>query len=249
MLPLHEIDAAIAAWAQGFGTPVEHLIRLTLAVICGGLIGLEREIRGRQAGFRTNLLVCVGSAMVMLVSLSFATVDWPSPGTNGVQLSVDPGRIAYGVMGGIGFLGAGTIIHNKGSIRGLTTAAAMWCVAALGLGAGLGLYVTTLLATVIVLVALWLLNYLEAVVPQMKYRLVVIRVAWTPNCVRATIDEIKSDGLTVIDTAIDRRDSPAGKADLTIHVGFGRYERYREFERKLIESRSIELMATRESVQ
>lgn len=126
MLQLHEIDAAIAAWAQGFGTPVEHLIRLTLAVVCGGLVGLEREIRGRQAGFRTNLLVCVGSAMVMVVSISLATVHWPSQGTYGVQLSVDPGRIAYGVMGGIGFLGAGTIIHNKGSIRGLTTAAAMW---------------------------------------------------------------------------------------------------------------------------
>jgi putative Mg2+ transporter-C (MgtC) family protein len=246
---LHEIDTAIAAWAQGFGMPVEHLIRLALAVVCGGLVGLEREIRGRQAGFRTNLLVCVGSAMVMVVSISLATSHWPSQNTYGVQISTDPGRIAYGVMGGIGFLGAGTIIHNKGSIRGLTTAAAMWCVAALGLGAGLGLYVTTILATLIVLTALWLLNYIEAIVPQMKYRSVVIRVDWAPNCVRATIDEVQSHGLRVIDTAIDRRDCPAGKADLTMHVGFTRDKRYRAFERKLIDSHSIELMATRESAQ
>lgn len=83
----------------------------------------------------------------------------------------------------------------------------------------------------------------------MKYRSVVIRVDWAPDCVRATIDETKSYGLKVIDTAIDRRDSPAGKADLTMHVGFTRDNHYRAFERRLIESESIELMATRESIQ
>ncbi|GIW76917.1 MAG: hypothetical protein KatS3mg104_1980 [Phycisphaerae bacterium] len=249
MIPLQEIDIQITNWAGGFGTPVEHLIRLALAAICGGLVGLEREIRGRQAGFRTNLLVCVGSAMVMVISISLATVHWPNQNTDGVQISTDPGRIAYGVMTGIGFLGAGTIIHNKGSIRGLTTAAALWCVAALGLGAGLGLYVTTMMGTLIVVSALWLLNYVERCVPQIKYRSIVIRVNWTPNCVRSTIDHLQAHGIKVIDAAIDRRDCPPDKADLTMHIGFKREKRYRELERRLIEANALELMSTRETVQ
>jgi uncharacterized membrane protein YhiD involved in acid resistance len=125
----------------------------------------------------------------------------------------------------------------------------MWCVAALGLGAGLGLYVTTMLATLIVLAALWLLNYIESIVPQLKYRSVVVRVRWVPGCVRSTIEHVQAYGVKVIDTAIDRRDCPDTKADLTMHIAFSREQRYRELERKLIESETIELMATRETVQ
>ncbi len=246
-MALQEIDTAISAWATGLGTPVEHFVRLSLAVICGGLVGLEREIRGRQAGFRTNILVCVGSAMVMIVSISLATAHWPGQGTYGVQISTDPGRIAYGVMGGIGFLGAGTIIHNKGSIRGLTTAAAMWCVAAIGLGAGLGLYVTTITATLIVVCILWVLNYIQAVVPHMRYRWLVVRIKWCPSCVADAVKFIQSRQVTVIDTSIDRRECAEGYAMLNMHVGFFRGDNYNKLERELAASTEIELMATRET--
>src|SRR3982751_5325636 len=113
----------------------ETATRILLAAIFGGLIGLEREVRGRQAGFRTYILVCVGSALVMVVSIQFAAHQWTAQSANqGININIDPARIAYGVMTGIGFLGAGAIVHAQGGlVRGLTTAAALWCVAAVGL--------------------------------------------------------------------------------------------------------------------
>src|SRR5687768_7184101 len=108
-------DRQIHEAMSAFGVPLEDLLRLLVAAIAGGLIGLEREMRGRQAGFRTNLLVCVGSALVMIVSNHLAMYPWVGGGDGRIQ--VDPGRIAYGVMTGVGFLGAGTILHGGGKIR------------------------------------------------------------------------------------------------------------------------------------
>src|SRR5438094_10626683 len=102
-------------WAASLGFTGEALLRLLLSAVAGGLIGLERELRGRQAGFRTNLLVCLGSALVMLVSVSFASKDWPH--RSGVNINIDPARIAYGVMTGVGILGAGTIVQARGAVR------------------------------------------------------------------------------------------------------------------------------------
>src|SRR5438552_461982 len=124
---------------SSLGMSAEDMIRLVLAAIFGGVIGMEREMRGRQAGFRTHILVCVGSALVMLVSIEFALHRWSPQTTNngGVNINLDPARIGYGLMTGIGFLGAGAIVHSSGGlVRGLTTAAAMWCVAAIGLAVG-----------------------------------------------------------------------------------------------------------------
>src|SRR5215211_6125047 len=151
-LSLHDLDLSLTGWANGLQWPLEPLIRLVIAALAGGLVGLEREVRGRQAGFRTNMLVCLGSALVMIVSIHFASFAWEHQ--PGINVNVDPARIAYGVMTGIGFLGAGTILHHRGAVRGLTTAAAMWCVAAIGLAAGVGMYIVTALAAAIVLGAL-----------------------------------------------------------------------------------------------
>src|SRR3954467_3533462 len=120
---LSHIDESMRAWAGGQGSATESILRLLLALVAGGLIGLEREVRGRQAGFRTYILVCMGSALVMIVSTAVAVFPWPSHGRPGVNINVDPARIAYGVMTGIGFLGAGVIVHQKNAVRGLTTAA------------------------------------------------------------------------------------------------------------------------------
>jgi putative Mg2+ transporter-C (MgtC) family protein len=249
MLPLEQIDMTISAWVNTFGTPAEHFLRISLAAICGGLIGLEREIRGRQAGFRTNLLVCTGSALVMVVSIALALIAWPSHHTPGVQINVDPGRIAYGVMGGIGFLGAGTIIHDKGSIRGLTTAAAMWCVAAIGLSAGMGLYVTTILSTLVVLGALWLLNYVEKIIPQTQHRYVTVRVKWSPTCVDDTTLFFKTRDVTVGEVQIDRRDERPGFTQLTMHIYYTNAKHYNGLERELMASDTIDLLQTRELSQ
>src|SRR3954468_5510383 len=123
-------DDQIRAWGQSHSETFELFMRLVLAVVAGGLVGLERELRGRQAGFRTYILVCMGSALVMIVSVEMAVHHW-QPQTAGVNINVDPGRIAYGVMTGIGFLGAGVIVQShSGAVRGLTTAAGLWCIAA-----------------------------------------------------------------------------------------------------------------------
>ena len=112
------------------------ILRLVLAAVLGGLVGLEREVNGREAGVRTYLLVSLGSALIMILSqyLAFGLTG------NGGAVRVDPGRIAAQAVTGIGFLGAGVIIRYGNSIRGLTTAACMWVTCAVGLSIGAGYY-------------------------------------------------------------------------------------------------------------
>ena len=119
-------------------TDLEIIFRLFLACLLGGIVGLEREVHGRPAGVRTYLLLSLGSALIMVMSeylfLKYRT------GVPGISLSVDPGRIAAQAVTGIGFLGAGVIIRYKDSVRGLTTAACVWVVCAVGLAIGAGFY-------------------------------------------------------------------------------------------------------------
>jgi putative Mg2+ transporter-C (MgtC) family protein len=129
----------------------EMLLRIALAGALGGAIGLEREFREREAGFRTHLLVAVGSALFTLVSAyGFSDFDYG----HGSGITLDPTRIAAQIVTGIGFLGAGAIIRQGFSIRGLTTAATLWIAAAIGLSAGAGYYSAAIVTTATVLVAL-----------------------------------------------------------------------------------------------
>jgi len=133
----------------------EVVVRLVLALVLSGLVGLEREAKGRAAGLRTHILVSVGSALIMLTGVHLMALY------RGV-VEVDPGRLAAQVVSGIGFLGAGTIIQFRDSVRGLTTAASVWAAAGIGLAAGSGFYTGALATTGLVLVALLLLRGLEA---------------------------------------------------------------------------------------
>ena len=124
---------------------LEMVLRLLLAVGLGALIGLEREHAKKAAGLRTHLLVCVGAALFTIASIY------------GFGESADAARVAAGVVAGIGFLGAGTIISTRGGLlAGLTTAASIWAVAAIGLAAGAGLYIPATVATVIIVIILML---------------------------------------------------------------------------------------------
>ncbi len=135
---------------------VETLARLALAAGLTGAIGLERELRERSAGLRTHVLVGVGSALFTIVS----AYGW-SDFVFGQGITFDPTRIAAQIVTGIGFLGAGAIIRQGFSIRGLTTAAGLWVVAAIGMAAGAGYYSAALIGTGVVLVALGPLRWLE----------------------------------------------------------------------------------------
>ena len=129
----HSLAAAVPTISSG-----QVLLRLGLAAVLGGAVGLERELRERQAGLRTHLLVSVGAALFTLVS-AYGFADWGS--------KVDPTRIAAQIVTGIGFLGAGAIIRQGLSVRGLTTAATLWLVAAIGMATGAGYWEGALVAT------------------------------------------------------------------------------------------------------
>lgn len=142
----------------------EVAIRLALAVLVGGLIGYEREYKNRPAGFRTHILVCLGAAitsMIQLYSIQETTsLILQHPELQDV-IKADIGRLGAQVITGVGFLGAGTIIHEKGSIKGLTTAASLWTVACIGLSVGLGYYTLTILSTICVFIVLVYLKTFE----------------------------------------------------------------------------------------
>ncbi|GLO64303.1 MULTISPECIES: MgtC/SapB family protein [Oceanobacillus] len=138
--------------------------RLFIALILSGLIGFEREINNHSAGFRTHILVGVGSCLMMILSL-FGFLNFMEMYDN---VQFDPARIPSYVISGIGFLGAGTIIVYGGTIRGLTTAASIWTVAGIGLVIGAGMYSVAIVATLIILVSLIFLNQIENLFPKYK---------------------------------------------------------------------------------
>jgi len=146
----------IALHNPWFIDEVDILIRLSLALLLGGLIGLEREQSNHAAGLRTNILVCLGACLLMLLSIYGFSDFVEEP-----NVRVDPARLAAAVITGVGFLGAGTILFTGKSITGLTTAASLWVVAAIGLAVGAGFYFASISVTVMVLLTLWLFNKLE----------------------------------------------------------------------------------------
>lgn len=136
---------------------MEFILRIFLAALLGGVVGLEREYRSKEAGFRTHFLVALGSALFMIVS---------AYGFEGTQVSdshrLDVSRVAAQVVSGIGFIGAGTIIFHKSQnvVSGLTTAAGLWVTAAIGLACGGGMYIVASVATVLVLAGLEAFNFI-----------------------------------------------------------------------------------------
>jgi putative Mg2+ transporter-C (MgtC) family protein len=123
-------------------TPWELSLRIGAAVILGGLVGLERERKHRPAGFRTMILISLGSAAFLIITQETLTLlSVATHSTNDTSAQAQISRVLQGLMGGIGFLGAGAVIQNKRAVRGLTTAAAVWVTAAIGAACGLGLYV------------------------------------------------------------------------------------------------------------
>jgi putative Mg2+ transporter-C (MgtC) family protein len=136
----------------------EGLLRLGLAAVLAGVIGIERELREQEAGLRTHMLVCVGATMFMLVGV-YAWGDMTLG--NQIGVVVDPSRVASYVVSGIGFLGAGAIIRHGINVRGLTTAASLWVVAAIGVGVGAGMYAFSVATTALVILALWPLSQVK----------------------------------------------------------------------------------------
>lgn len=161
-------------------------VRLVLAMVAGSLIGLERTYHGRPAGFRTHTLVCTASSLLMLLTVFSGrlTTDIPIE-----TLRIDPTRMAQGLMTGIGFLGAGVILREGLTIRGLTTAASVWITAAIGIMIGMGMFFAAGIAEIIVLGTLAVLRWVESRIPTLQYG--TLRVQFQAEH-RVTVDELRA---------------------------------------------------------
>jgi putative Mg2+ transporter-C (MgtC) family protein len=154
---------------------IQILLRLVAALAAGGIIGLERSFRGRAAGFRTHALVCIASSLLMLVTVY--EHQWFTTSLRGTRVVIDPTRMAQGIMTGIGFLGAGVIVKEGLTVRGLTTAASIWVTAAIGILTGIGFYFAAGIGVVLTLGTLSVFRWIEGRMPTELYANFSVRFA------------------------------------------------------------------------
>ncbi|MEC2344229.1 MgtC/SapB family protein [Paenibacillus barengoltzii] len=178
---------------------VDLSLRIVISLLLGGLIGLEREWHNHAAGFRTHILVCVGSTVIMLLSI-YGFGDF----SNEYNVRMDPARLAAQVVSGIGFLGAGAIIRNGSSISGLTTAASIWVVAAIGLCVGAGFFFGAVLVTVLVIIILVLLNKFEKSFHNKRSRNeVTVRILNKEGGVAKVAELFEQEGLLIVNMSLE----------------------------------------------
>jgi len=193
------------------------IIRVGLAALLGSLIGAERQHHGRSAGFRTQLLVALGSAVAMVVSLQFGQHYGQAPAELS-SIRVDPARVAYGVMTGVGFLGAGAVIRYGVNVRGLTTAASLWCTAAVGLAAGFGMYEVATATTLLVVFTLLVLPKLDKLIPSRQYKSLVIEARSGQGItIDSLTDLLCSRNVKIVDVDY-RHDFQLARETFTLHV-------------------------------
>ncbi|GAA3410911.1 MgtC/SapB family protein [Paenibacillus hodogayensis] len=190
-------------------------LRLVLALAFGGLVGFEREQNNHPAGFRTHILVCLGSCLIMLLSM-YGFGQFASE----TSVRLDPARLAAQVITGIGFLGAGTIIFNGNSISGLTTAASLWVVAAIGLATGAGFYYSATITTLFVLLSLWILNKVEKRwLRGKRLRSVRIEMPDSPGILTAITGIMNAKGAEIRKLTVEQlRTSEEGRERLRIEL-------------------------------
>ncbi|HEX7057149.1 MAG TPA: MgtC/SapB family protein [Bacilli bacterium] len=179
---------------------VWHLtLRLGLSLVLGGLIGLEREINHHPAGFRTHILVCIGSASIMLLSI-YGFSEFVKE----TNVRIDPARIAAQVVSGIGFLGAGTILRNGSSVSGLTTAASLWVTAGIGLSVGAGLYNAALITAALVLICLFLLNKFGKKLNSMREQAMLITIGDDADRIGEVVTGLESANIQILKMTVTR---------------------------------------------
>lgn len=181
-------------------------IRLLLACVLGGIIGYERENMHRPAGFRTHILVCVGSSLVMLTS------EYIFHTYRGLT-TMDPARLGAQVITGVGFLGAGTIIREGFNVKGLTTAASLWAVSCVGLAVGIGFYEGAVTATILIYLTLIMLKKLElSFARKDRYRVLHIKTENKPGCIAIIGEVLDRHGITV--KSLEFENTPKGDETL-----------------------------------
>lgn len=181
------------------------ILRLVLAGVLGGLVGLEREVNKHPAGFRTHLLVGMGSCLIMVLSF-YGFNDIMDSHAN---IRFDPSRLPAYVISGIGFLGAGTILVQEATVRGLTTAASIWIVSAIGLVVGAGMYFIAIFTTIVVILSLIFLNKWEQLfIRRSKNKEIQIFINEVELPISELIERVTSRGILVKKVEIERTDEP-----------------------------------------
>jgi putative Mg2+ transporter-C (MgtC) family protein len=181
---------------------LELLVQLVLASVVGGAIGLERELKGKPAGLRTNILICIGATLYTVLSVQMGSAVG------------DTTRIAGQIITGVGFIGAGTILHTRGAVTGLTSAATIWVVAAIGMALGSGHYVEALGASLLVMVVLTGLAPLEQLVAERSsLTRLVVHARPTPDALEAIASLVKRTGLE-----LERSEARQENVDLVIEL-------------------------------
>ncbi len=164
-----------------------------MGAVIGGIIGFEREIHGRAAGFRTQLMVCVAAVLIMIISENY----YFSLESAGHKLQIDPARISAGALIGIGFLGGGVIVKSGFSVRGLTTAALIWIVSAIGLAIGGGLYFAAIITFAITIITLVFLRKVEKKIKPLLYRTVTISTLITDGAEEKISSMLTDAGINI----------------------------------------------------
>ncbi|PFD41059.1 methyltransferase [Bacillus cereus] len=177
---------------------IDFIIRIGVAGLLGAMIGIEREIRSKEAGLKTHFLVAVGSALIMVVSkYAFSDIMFED------HMSLDPSRIAAQVVSGVGFLGAGTIIIQKQAVKGLTTAAGLWATAGIGLAIGAGMYVVGIGATILVLIGLEIVSRIFKVQFLFPQNIAVQMCMNKQEAVQQILEILQVKGIPILSYEVD----------------------------------------------
>lgn len=179
------------------------LLALGLAVVLGGVVGLERELKGKPAGLRTNILICIGATLFTDLSRHLA---------GGIG---DPARIAAQILPGVGFIGAGTILHTRGSVTGLTSAATIWVVAAVGMALGSRAYVEAVGSTLLVMLVLQGLGYAESYLERKAARL-RLTIHARPDAVEELLEVVRRTGLEIVESERRHEGGPDAVLELQL---------------------------------
>ena len=196
--------------------PWNLIFRIFVAALLGGILGIERDVHGRQAGLRTHILVSAGSALFFILSTHIATLDVAAP--EGFTKVTDPGRIAAQVVTGIGFLGAGVILKEGFTVVGLTTAACLWISAAIGMTCGAGLYGMAVSTTLLALFSLVLLRSLEKFYRKDIYRYLELKFPNDVDIARV-VAVVKGNAVTIVSLDLDR-DYDSGTTTASLALRF-----------------------------
>ena len=210
---------------------LESVIKILMALVCGGLIGYEREFKNRPAGLRTHILVCIGAALVMVVAQFMYNND--------ASKSIDTTRLGAQVVSGIGFLGAGTIIRERFGVKGLTTAASLWAVACIGIAVGSGYYLIAGITTVLIIGSLVLFRKLEKVMKiksgKAKIKITAEIIEDIDMYVKKTLED---SGYTVSGMKFNKS-SDNKMVTFTLDVSYANESSWSDASKKLYDSRSV----------